>query len=327
MRSGDGIVVMASSMLGARCCEALVDLGLPVAKILSIPREFTISWAQDSVVNAQFADASAFAKARSIPFAYVRSGRAEDYRAALGQLAPDLFVVAGWYYLIPNAIRTCARLGAIGAHASLLPSYRGGAPLVWAIINGETQSGVTLFHLNSGVDDGDIIAQATLEITEADDIGSVIAKATQQSVALMSVYVPRVLDGTAPRRAQDARFATVMPQRSPADGLIDWNALTSARAYDWIRAQTSPYPGAFTFLGGERFTIWAARPQPALRGPVQRPGTLWVDEGLTVWCANGTTLEIVEATIQNLGRLTAKDLIARVRIRSGARFSSQAVHE
>jgi methionyl-tRNA formyltransferase len=322
--SGGGIVFMGSSGLGARCCEGLLELGLPVAKILSIPREFTISWSQGPVVNAQFADLSELAAARSIPFAYVRSGRADDYRTALGALTPDLFVVAGWYYLIPNDIRTSARLGAVGVHASLLPRYRGGAPLVWAIINGEREAGVTLFHLSSGVDDGDIVAQAPLEIEETDDIRSVIDKATQRSAALVREYVPRLLDGTAPRTPQVERSATVMPQRSPADGLIEWGVLTSTQAYDWIRAQTSPYPGAYTFLDGARITIWAARPTKGSR-PARPPGTLEVEDGLAVWCAEGTTLEILAASLDDGGRITAKDLIARVPIRSGARLAAQPV--
>ena len=324
VRSGGGIVFMGSSALGVRCCEGLLEVGLPVVKILSIPREFTISWSEDPVVNAQFADVSEFAAARSIPFAYVRSGRADDYRAALGTLIPDLFVVAGWYYFIPDDIRTSARRGAVGVHASLLPRYRGGAPLVWAIINGEREAGVSLFHLTSGIDDGDIVAQAPIEIADGDDIRSVIEKATQLSVALVREYVPRVLDGTAPRRAQDDRSATVMPQRSPADGLIEWGALTSAQAYDWIRAQTSPYPGAYTFLDGARITIWVARPAGAPR-VVRAPGTLEVGDGLAVWCADGSVLEIVAASLDDGGRITAKDLIARVPIRPGARLSAQPV--
>ena len=322
--SGGGIVFMGSSALGAKCCEGLLDLGVPVAKILSIPREFTISWSKAPVVNAQFVDVGELAAARSISFAYVRSGRADDYRAALGALTPDLFVVAGWYYLIPEDIRKRARIGAVGVHASLLPRYRGGAPLVWAIINGEREAGVTLFHLSSGVDDGDIVAQAPIEIAETDDIRSVIDKATERSVALVREYVPRLLEGTAPRRAQDERSATVMPQRSPADGLIEWGALTSTQAHDWIRAQTSPYPGAYTFLDSARITVWAARPSPASR-PVRPPGTVEVGDSLAVWCAEGTTLEILAASLDDGGRITAKDLIARAPIRSGARLSAQPV--
>lgn len=322
--SSGGVVFMGASALGARCCEVLLTAGLPVAKILSIPREFAISWGHGAVVNAQFADVSELARAWSIPFAYVRSGRVDEYRSALGTLKPDLFVVAGWYYLIPDVVRSYARLGAVGVHASLLPRYRGGAPLVWAIINGQSQSGVTLFHLSSGVDDGDVIAQAPFDIAETDDIRSVIHKATDRSVALMREFVPRVLDGTAPRARQDERSATVMPQRSPADGLIDWEALSSARAYDWIRAQTTPYPGAFTFLDDVRVIIWAAR-RTETHGPIRPPGTLEIDEGLTVWCADGTTLDIAEASLGDGGRLTAKDLIACALIRPGSRFSTQPV--
>lgn len=321
MTSG-GVVFLGASALGARCCEALLDLGLPVTKVLTIPREFTISWSKTSVVNAQFADLADLAAARSIPVDYLRGGRAEDYRAGLGSHTPDLLVVAGWYYLIPDVIRRAARLGAIGVHASLLPRNRGGAPLVWAMINGEREAGVTVFHLASGVDDGDIVAQARFEITDADDIRSLIERATDRSAALLRDEVPRVLAGTAPRIPQDHQAATVLPQRSPADGLIDWETLTARRAFDWIRAQTRPYPGAFTFLGYERVTIWAARPTERT-GTVLPPGTLEPGGRLAVWCAQGTVLEILEASLGDGDRLTAKDLIAGANIQAAARFSSE----
>jgi methionyl-tRNA formyltransferase len=316
-----GIAFLGASALGAACCEAIVELGAPVAKILSIPREFRISWSTEPVTNAQFSDLGELARRNGIPFAYVGGGRAEDYLDALGPTHPDLLVVAGWYYLIPGSIRARAPLGAVGVHASLLPRYRGGAPLVWAIIRGETEAGVTLFHLSSGVDDGDVVARSSFPIAESDDIGAVVARATRHSVDLLRANIASILDGTAPRARQDERLATVVPQRTPADGRIRWESLDAKRAYDWVRAQTRPYPGAFTFLDSARITIWRARIGHAV-SPPRPPGTIEVRERLSVWCADGTVLDIVEASLDEGAAQTDTELIAAARIADGTRFAA-----
>lgn len=322
MNPRGGIAFLGTSTLAAACCETLIETGVSVERILSIPREFRISWANAPVVNAQFADLGVLARRHSIPFSYVTSGRAEDYTAALGPTSPDLLVVAGWYYMVPGTIMARSRLGAVGLHGSLLPRYRGGAPLVWAIINGEVEAGVTLFHLTAGVDDGDIVARSAFPISSDEEIGAVVERATQHSVALMRAHIPGVLDGTAARTPQDERAATVMAQRTAADGLIRWEALTGKQAHDWVRAQTTPYPGAFTYLGGTKVLLWVARHGRRPTAPRQ-PGMIEVGEGLSVSCADGTVLEIIEASIEEGGRLTAKQLIAAAGIRDGARFACE----
>lgn len=317
--SRGGVVLLAASQLGLRCGEGLLDGGVPIVRIVSIPREFQISWSKGALKNAQFADLSEFARRHSISHAYMRSGRTEDYRAALDRVSADLVLVAGWYYHIPDAIRATARFGAVGIHTSLLPKYRGGAPLVWAIINGEEETGVSLFHLASGTDDGDVIAQARLPIARSDDIAAVIERATEHSVRLVRNNIALILAGAAPRTPQDERLATVMPQRTPEDGLIHWEELTDRQAHDWIRAQSAPYAGAFTFLDGARVTIWEARPAES-RGRAKAPGTVEVGDGLTVWCAGGTRIDVIEVSVDGHERMSAKELIARHAVRGGARF-------
>lgn len=317
------VIMLASSELGRRCCEAIIASGVTVARILSIPRNFRISWAKGgAVTNVQYADLEGFADRNGIPFAYVTSGAADEYRRALGGVNADLIVVAGWYYFVPDAIRATARLGAIGVHASLLPKYRGGAPLVWAIINGERSAGVSVFHLASGVDDGDLIAQSAFEIAETDDISTVLERATERSIALVRDSVPAVLAGTAPRIPQNQLDATVMPQRTPADGLISWGTLTSGQAYDWIRAQTMPYPGAFTFADATRVTVWSARHATA-GGASRSAGTVEIGAGVTVWCADGP-LEIVDVGLADEPRMSAAELARRGVLRPGMRLGSGA---
>jgi methionyl-tRNA formyltransferase len=168
---------------------------------------------------------------------------------------PDLFVVVGWFHIVPKVIRDMAP--AVGIHASLLPKYRGGAPLVWAMINGEKRTGVTLFHMEEDVDSGDIIAQKHFDITQEDNIATMIEKAEMHSKELLKEYLPKIVDGSANRIRQDEAKATHYPQRSPEDGRIDWS-WPKSRIEAFIRSQTKPYPGAFIDVGKYRVRIWDA---------------------------------------------------------------------
>jgi methionyl-tRNA formyltransferase len=251
------IVFMGATSLGWECCRTLLGMGEDVVGIFSIPREFAISWSPGRVTNVLFKSFEELASAHAIPLCYVRKKPGEpEYERELRQLRPDLIVVIGWYYMVPRSWRDAAGLGAVGVHASLLPSYRGGAPLVWAMINGETKTGVSLFHLADGIDEGDVIAQTTVVIGDDDNIAAVLRSASVASQELVRKYVPLLRTGSAPRHPQDHSKATVMPQRRPEDGLILWESNTARQVYNWVRAQTRPYPGAFTYLRGKKITIW-----------------------------------------------------------------------
>lgn len=252
-----GIVFFGASALGYACCERLLELGVPVAGIFTIPRQFNISYSPGApVTNVLHQDFGVLGERYGIPVVQVE-GKMGTYAQALADLRPELIVVIGWYYMVPRALRELAPRGCVGIHGSLLPRYRGGAPLVWALINGEPEAGVSLFHLGDGVDDGDIVAQRAFPVAPGDTIREALERATAASVALVEEFVPRLLEGTAPRLPQDHSLATHFPQRSPADGRIDWS-WSAERIRNFIRAQTRPYPGAFTELGGKRVTLWDA---------------------------------------------------------------------
>ena len=148
----------------------------------------------------------------------------------------------GWYYKVPKKIRDLARYGTWGIHASLLPKYAGGAPLVWAIINGEKETGVSLFKLEEGVDDGDIIAQQIIPIAFEDSIKEVYEKATAASKEILLNALQNI--ETIKFIPLEKSKIELWPQRKPEDGEIDlsWPA---EKIYNFIRAQAPPYPGAF----------------------------------------------------------------------------------
>jgi len=251
------VVFFGATRLSLECCRVVTAERLAeVVGVVTSPRSFSISYRPAGVTNVLHADLKPFAAERGLPCFEVE-GRLGALTEHIDELRPDLLLVIGWYYLIPAKMRAVAPLGCVGIHASLLPKYRGGAPLVWAVINGETHTGVSLFHFDDGVDTGDIIAQESFEIDPEDTIADLLQKSEKACASVLRTNLPLLATGTAPRVPQDHTGATQFPQRSQEDGLINW-AWSAERVRNFIRAQTKPYPGAFTILAGKRIRIWSA---------------------------------------------------------------------
>lgn len=301
---------MGASELGWECCQSLLEMGQQVVSIFSIPQQFNISWSSTPVQNVRFRQFDDLAVKYSIPITYVTQ-KMSAYKQQLEQLTPDLIVVIGWYYMVPRSLRAIAPLGALGIHASLLPKYRGGAPLVWAMINGESHTGVSLFYLEDGIDDGDLVGQQGFEILPDETIADVIGKSTKASLSLVREYIPLIANGNTPKIQQDHTQATHVPQRHPDDGLLDWNTKTLQQAYDWMRAQSHPYPGAFSYLRKEKIHIWNARKANRIN-PNSIPGQIYswseLDRKIGVWCADGGLLELVKVGLENGEVLPGVDL-------------------
>lgn len=320
------IVFMGATELGFKCCRTLFEIGQDVVGIFSIPKEFKISWAAAPVTNVLFKGFEELAEAHGVPLFYVTKRVTDtEYEENLRRLQPDILIVVGWYYMVPRSWRAVASHGAVGLHASLLPKYRGGAPLVWAIINEETRAGVSLFYLTDGVDEGDLIAQADFEIGWEEDIADVVRKAAVTSQRLVREYVPLLDRGQVPRWPQDHSQATLMPQRNPEDGLIYWRSMSARQVYNWVRAQTRPYPGAFTYLGQEKVTIW--------KSSLSRPGSTGVgvpggiapevpgaQQAFGVWCADGELLLVREVGLSNGTVASGSEFIAAGKISRGTAF-------
>jgi len=238
----------------------LVSNGYKPVAIFTIPEEFTISYSEEKVRNTNFANLQELAKMLNIPCYEVDSSegqRLADYDAEIKDLNLDLVLVLGWYYMVPKKVRDLATYGSWGIHASMLPKYAGGAPLNWAIINGENETGVTLFRMDDGVDDGDIIAQKSFSIEYTDTIRDVYSKATFFSKMILDeVFMDFNNLSFIP---QDKDKIEVYPQRTPLDGEINFN-LGSNELYNFIRAQSAPYPGAyFKTCDGKKIVIESAR--------------------------------------------------------------------
>jgi methionyl-tRNA formyltransferase len=162
-----------------------------------------------------------------------------------------------WRYMIPPGVFLRATRGSYVFHDSLLPEYRGFAPTVWAIANGEDHTGVTLFERSERFDEGDVVDQSRLEIGEADPIGVVMERVTATYLALLERNFGGLVEGTAPRRPQDHARATYCCKRLPEDAEIDWRR-PAREVANLVRAYAHPYPGAFTWVDGRKLTVWEA---------------------------------------------------------------------
>lgn len=215
-------------------------------------------------------EAAARAEGLPVSTASVRSSEAQEL---LHRAAPDVIVSVNYRSIVPPSILRIPSRGAINVHGSLLPKYRGRTPAVWAIINGEEKTGITIHYMAPEVDAGDIILQEEIPLTLHDTAGKVVERFVER-VPVLVVKALRFLDaGTVAARPQDHAGATYGGRRTPEDGRIPW-AQPARRVYDWIRALTHPYPGAFTSLRGRRVWIWDASLLDDAEAPLRRPGSV-----------------------------------------------------
>lgn len=240
---------------------------------------------------------------------------AEQPGPAFWDRAPvDLMLVSSWRYLIPASVYRKPRLGAFVFHDSLLPGYRGFAPTVWAIINGEDHAGVTLFEMADEMDSGDVVAQKRIAIGPDDTIAEVVERVTQAYLELLERNLPGLLDGTAPRVAQDQSGATYTCKRLPGDNRIDWAGATRD-IYNLIRAVGAPYPGAFSTFSGATLRVWAARRLTGWRryvgGTPGRVVEVRPGEGTVVLTGDGALL-LTRVEIEGRGIVCAADVLNRL---------------
>lgn len=251
------IVFLGSTKLSEEILIHLFHHGINISAVFSIPEKFSISYSKTKVHNTNYANLSVFSKKRQIPFYEVYSDNGKkisDYKELIEKIKPDVIIAVGWYFMIPESIRDIPKEGVWGIHASLLPNYAGGAPLVWALINGETETGVTLFRMNSGVDDGDIILQEKMRIEKTDTIKNLLEKT---SIISKQILTKALCESVINYKKQDITRQKIYPQRSPEDGQINLN-WDKETIENFVRAQTKPYPGAWLKVGNKKIIIWDA---------------------------------------------------------------------
>ncbi len=227
-----------------------VEIGFTILKAIfktnySVDTLFTLPMDMEEKTSG-FIDFSPLAIEHNSHLIRAKDINSQKYIDLIKKINPDLIVVCGWQRLICEEILKIPGLGTIGFHSSLLPKYRGRAPVNWAIIMGEKQTGITMFYLTPTADDGDIIAQESFEILLNDDCNTVYKKSAAAGARLIEEYLPKIARSTAPRIHNISGSYPAYPKRTPNDGLIDFNR-SSLDVYNFVRALTKPYPGAYYY--------------------------------------------------------------------------------
>jgi methionyl-tRNA formyltransferase len=274
--------------MGRDCLEAAAESGAEIVGIVTLPGPI------DPNRSGQCAFDEVAARHGSV-LVETADVNAESTLDAVRSLDPELVFVVGWSQLVREPFIALAREGVFGMHPTLLPRHRGRAPIPWAILSGLARTGVTLFEIvDASADTGGIVGQVVVDIAPDETAATLFGRIAEAHVQLIREYVPQLLARSAPRSPQDPHRASSWPKRTPTDGIIDWET-RAPYLYDWVRAQTRPYPGAFTFLGDEKVVVWRARPvelddeAPAGTIVATRP------EGPVVACGQGgLVLEEVE---------------------------------
>lgn len=244
------ILFVGTVRFSRTCLGEILRQGGEVIGVLTLP-------AERARFNADFADLSDLCEQHGVPCHRIDNINEPNTVALIRSLAPDVIFVFGWSQLIHKEVLQLPPLGCIGSHPALLPRNRGRHPLIWALVEGLQESGLTFFYLGEGADDGDILWQAPFPITLEDDAASLYRKMEDLGTRAIGEFLPLLQADTAPRIPQDHSQATIWRKRGEKDGEIRWGA-DSMTTYNLIRALTHPYVGAHTWYENEQIVVWRA---------------------------------------------------------------------
>ena len=283
---GPRIVFFGYSEVGFECLSLLIERGDNVVAL--------ITHEDNPDEKIWFKTPASAAKTKGIPVFTPEKLNSPEWIDRIAALRPELILSVYYRHMISTKILGLARLGAFNIHGSLLPKYRGRAPINWAVLHGESRIGMTLHRMVRSADAGAIVDQEGVDISPRDTAEQAFRKALPCARRILSRQIDALLAGTASEVPQDDSQATYFSGRGPEDGLIVWTQ-TSAQIFNLIRAVTDPYPGAFTDVENSRLMIWwAEMDSPAVhavlkgRSPDQcRPGEVLSVEPLVIATSDG----------------------------------------
>jgi len=304
------IGLLCAGEIGYRCLQAAIES--PAAKVVLV-----FSYRVEAPQSKYLERISELCRHHEIPFHESSNVGSQQFDELWSTLDLDYLFAIKWRTMIPENVIAVARHGSIIFHASLLPKYRGWAPVNWPLINGEPRTGVTMFYAANEVDSGDIIEQRERCITDADDAGAIDAWLNATVEEMLTQNLPRLAEGTAPRVPQDHAQATYTIWRSPEDGRIDWRR-PAREIFNLVRGLTRPYPGAFTMLDGRKLIVWSAELETEPRryvgvvaGKVER---IIPDTGVNVLTGDGI-LRLKQVQFENGEPQNAAEVITRLKTR------------
>jgi methionyl-tRNA formyltransferase len=252
----------------------------------------------------------------NLPVLQPAKARDEKFISELRELEPDLIVVVAYGQILPQTILDLPKFGCVNVHTSLLPKYRGASPIQSAILNGETETGVTIMKMDAGLDTGEILSQTHTPILPEDNSQTLHDRLAQLGADLLAQTIPDFIAGKIQPMPQKNSEATHTAKIKKEDGKIDWN-LSAQEILNRLRAFT-PWPGAFTFLNGKMLKIWKAE-------VVEKSGAageiLSADKNEIIVACGKNALRILELQREGGRRLRAQEFLAGNPLRAGEKFA------
>ncbi|WP_062311250.1 formyltransferase [Polynucleobacter sinensis] len=280
-------VVFAYHDVGVNCLKALLNAGIAV--------DLVVTHQDDPNENVWFGSVIKLCEAKKIPYITPSANQLIDLVPQIEKLAPDYLFSFYYRHMIPTELLACAKIAALNMHGSLLPKYRGRAPVNWAILHGETETGATLHIMEAKPDAGDIVGQAAVSIGPNETATDVFSKVSQAAVEVIQKALPALTRGQIPRSPNNLAQGSYFGGRKPADGEILWHQ-SAQQVHNLVRGVAPPYPGAFTDWQGQRMIV----ARTSLEGPfpaqldLQTPGIQVVDNQVFGVCGDQKPVLILE---------------------------------
>lgn len=267
--------------------------------------------------NMQPCPVSRFAKEKDLLLETPHSLKSNsEFLRKVSDLKPDAIIVVAYGKLLPKELLKLPKFGCINVHASLLPKYRGAAPINWAVINGETMTGVTTMFLNEKMDEGDILLQCSTEIQDSDTSETLYEHLAAMGAELLVRTLEQVEAGELKGLPQNHTEATYAPILNKEDGLIDWN-MSARDIYNRVRGLL-PWPKAYTFINGKQLTIFDSALIDDKTSAT--PGTVTnVERGITVATGNGLSV-LLDVQLEGKKRMPAVDFVRGSSLKAGDKF-------
>jgi methionyl-tRNA formyltransferase len=275
--------------------------------------------------KVSFSPVKETAIAAGIPVHQPEKIRAPEAQELLQKLAPDAIVIIAYGQIIPARLLPIPKLGWINLHASLLPKYRGAAPINWVIVDGETKTGVTSMRIDAGMDTGEMLLQREMEIGPSETAPELAARMSELGAPLMAETLRGLATGTIVPRPQANELASSAPMLRKEDGRVDWSR-PAQEIFDRIRG-FAPWPGAYTSFRGQTCHIWGEPVSNglgevnALKGEAGVPGSLlaWRD-GVKVRCGGTTYLRLLSVKLEGRKQVSAAEFMNGAHLHSGEHF-------
>ena len=303
------IVFMGTPEFAVASLKRLVEDGHEICGVFTQPDK-----PKNRGMKLVFPPVKEFALSQGLPVFQPESMKKESAVELLRSLKPELSVVAAYGQILTEEALQVPTLGSINVHASLLPRYRGAAPINWAILNGETETGVTIMHMAKKLDAGDIVTVRRTPIDPNEDAETLFARLAELGAQLLSETIPLIESGAATRTPQDESLSTYAPMLSRALSPIDWKK-PSRVILDQIRGLI-PWPVASTVLDGKTLKIYQAQPCKATN---EAPGMMRaVKGGIEAACGDGQSILITFLQPEGGKRMSASAYLNGRRIASGS---------